>query len=388
MSYVVEVKMVKVTLQTVSEFLAVEFTTVPVIGSDILDEGGIMEVVGATSLGKSYLLLQMALNMATGTPFLDTHKVPHCFRVALLQAEIGPKNFQRRMAKLKASFEGFGYDNLSVASVYDVKLDRMADLLELESALVDGGFQILIIDPLLPFHEGDENKSNEMQKLFDGFDRLRFRHGVAIIFSHHERKPYQGVTFKKQKGMLESRGSSLITDRPDTVIRMCETKKPQIVEVMFDKMRNADNLLDSVLLWGDRESGLFVPPSAGDTGDIITNGQMLHLLTGGPLGLDEFTALLAGMGMSNPRTVSRRIAALEFDELVVRVPNPKNKRKKIIMLKGMYDRGGYDGEPRGEVSSRNQGSQGDADHSVLPVDSSTTNSGKTWYTSSPRLPSG
>ena len=51
----------------IADLLALNYPSNTIISNDILDVGGLMLVVGPTSVGKSYFLLQLAMLVVTGT---------------------------------------------------------------------------------------------------------------------------------------------------------------------------------------------------------------------------------------------------------------------------------------------------------------------------------
>lgn len=241
----------------VADLLAVQHPPNVVVGDDILDEAGLMLVVSPTSMGKSYLLLQLAMSLACGADWLG-HRVPVPRRVYLAQAEIGAKRFQSRVGKL---WGGFGAERepgaLWLESTYDLKLDSDDGLAALVEVVGRLRIEVVVVDPLRPFFAGDENSSKEVQALFDSFRELQIQHKTAIVFSHHDRKPAEGGGAKT---MYDTRGTALITDRPDTVLRLKGTGQlnPYMVKVVWHKLRNRGvPLPDMTLVIG--ENGLFEP---------------------------------------------------------------------------------------------------------------------------------
>lgn len=290
---------------TVPELLAVEHPENTIIGGDLLDAGGLMLVVGPTSVGKSYLLLQIAMHLAAGTALLGW-SVPHPFRTCLVQAEIGLRRFQQRVAKLWANFPASAGAQLLLDSPYELKLDTAIGLDAVEAVVREAEIDVLIIDPLRPFHTRDENKSDEMQRLFDSFLRLQFKYGVAIIFGHHDRKPSADTW---GKSIYETRGNTIITDRPDTVLRLKPVKGGLSVDAVWEKARNRDSLPENQRWVGDRRTGLFTPAVVQGAGDLAA--AVTKRIPSGGIALNTLIAgLQADLGLGQ-KVAYAAVAAME-----------------------------------------------------------------------------
>lgn len=317
---------------TVSDFLSREYPPNTVIGNDILDRGGLMLLVGATSVGKSYLALQVAMSLAVGRSPLPDWPVDQAFRVLLLQAEIGVRRFQSRVKKLWANY-ACDTTRLLLASPYELKLDTAAGLSAVERVITAREVEVLVIDPLRPFHSRNENAAEEMQRLFDSFLRLQFRYNLSILFLHHDRKPSQGGG----KSIYETRGNTVITDRPDTVARL-RVLKGDMVEVVWEKMRNADRLRPSCRYVGDRQTGLFRPATEAATDGAVdgaTNGEMVRALlvdAGQGLPLLDLARSLALASNVSIKTAYKEIEALERAGTVRKLPSANGHNEKIVTL--------------------------------------------------------
>ena len=312
----------------INDLLALEYPENTVIANDILDVGGLMLVVGPTSVGKSYFLLQLAMHLVTGTAVVGQWAVPRAFSTYLVQAEIGRKRFQSRVGKLWANFDGTAAAELWLESPYDLKLDTPEGLAALEAVVVEKGVEVLIIDPLRPFHGRNENDSQEMQLLFDSFLRLQFKYDVAVVFGHHDRKP---AADGWGKSIYKTRGNTVITDRPDTSFRIEESKQAGMVEFVNDKLRNGEQKLPKQRWRADRKTGLFSPldTQVVDKAQIVTT-----LLALGELPLSEVVrAVMVEGGVSNKGAYSI-INALEKAGVVVKTIGGRVHNEKGLVLVG------------------------------------------------------
>ena len=310
----------------IADLLALEYPANTIIGGDILDVGGLMLVVGPTSVGKSYFLLQLAMHLVTGTAVVGQWAVPRPFSTYLVQAEIGRKRFQSRVSKLWANFTVDGAADLWLESPYNLKLDTTEGLAALEDVVVDKHLEVLIIDPIRPFHNRDENKSEEMERLFDAFRLLQFKYDVAIVFGHHDRKPSADGF---GKSIYKTRGSGVITERPDTSFRIEESKQAGMVEFVNDKLRNGEQKLPKQRWLADRKTGLFSPADTKlvDKGKIVTT-----LLSRGELALSEVVKVVMEEGGVSNKGAYSIINTLEREGVVVKTTGGRTNNAKGLAL--------------------------------------------------------
>ena len=315
------------------DFLDLDVETDPVIAEGILDLDGMLLIAGPTEVGKSYFVLQLALELASGAPFLGRWTVERPFKVLLVQAEIGRQRFQTRLRKLQRTYPTADH-NLWVATSYSLRLDTDQGREQLSVFLDVHGIEVLILDPMRPFHEGDENSSQDMERFFGQLKLQQEEWGIAVIITHHERKASQdGWGGVNSKGKQDARGSSLITDRPDTVLRL--SKKGEAVTVTFEKLRNAEEVAkpSPVELVVDMASGLFKPVSGDAQASALNSGEVLHLVEQqNPWELGELVdAMSSGWNVAK-KTAERKLNSMETEGLVEKSRDPNNQTKKLVRV--------------------------------------------------------
>jgi len=161
--------------------------------SGLLPELGNLIIVGPPKLGKSFLALDLAIDLAEGKPFLGVFNVPHPMKVALIQAEISEGWFWKRVQWVTSKVQSNGLlPNLLLKTTCDLRLDNLNDVTALSKALVIDKPSVLIIDPLYLFHEGRESEQVEMAKIQRTLKQLSTYNNVATVIVHHFRKGIPG----------------------------------------------------------------------------------------------------------------------------------------------------------------------------------------------------
>ena len=208
----------------------------PIIGGGILPQKSIQLIGGPSKIGKSILGLNEAFQIATAKPFLG-FTIPHPKKVLYLQAEVSEHSMQNRLQKMLAAID---YDlplgMLYIINQKNLKFTIKQDLKTLDGTIKELGIEVLIIDPLYKYHLGDENSSQAMTRVFDCFDWLIQGNNISIIVCHHFGKPVEG-----RSGATQFRGSSSITDYPDSYLMLTRHHKEDrnLVKVSFE-LRNAE----------------------------------------------------------------------------------------------------------------------------------------------------
>jgi hypothetical protein len=146
-------------------------------------------IAGQPKLGKTWLALDLALSVATGTPCLDTYAVPEPGSVLVYLAEDPPEAVRQRLAGL-CRHRGLDLDSIAlhVITAASLRLDLEDDRLRLEEVVRRLRPRLLILDPLVRLHRLDENRSDEISELLSFLRALQRTHALAIVVVHHMRK--------------------------------------------------------------------------------------------------------------------------------------------------------------------------------------------------------
>jgi hypothetical protein len=138
---------------------------------------------------KTWLALEMAVCVASGSPCLGSFAVPHPGPVLLYAAEDSAATVRQRLESLAAHHQ-VDFDRLPlwVITADTLRLDRPDDSSRLEATVAQYQPRLLILDPLIRLHQQDENASGPMAALLGFFRSLQRKSRTAIALTHHSRK--------------------------------------------------------------------------------------------------------------------------------------------------------------------------------------------------------
>jgi AAA domain len=146
-------------------------------------------VGGEPKLGKSFLALDLAVAVASGTPCLRHFSVPQPGRVLLYAAEDALHVVRRRLEGICAA-AACDLKNLDVHVITapTVRLDQQADRSRLDETITQLKPRLLVLDPFVRLHRIDENASGEVAPLLAYLRTLQRQHSLAVLVVHHARK--------------------------------------------------------------------------------------------------------------------------------------------------------------------------------------------------------
>jgi RecA-family ATPase len=158
-------------------------------------------IAGTPKAGKSWLGLEMAISVATGSPCLDRFAVRQRGRALIYLAEDALPNIRERLEAL-CLYKGLRLDELDlrVIDVPSLRLDRHADLQRLEATLAAHRPRLLLLDPLVRLHRSDENNAQDVASILADLRDLQRRYELAIIVVHHTRKASGGQVGQSLRG--------------------------------------------------------------------------------------------------------------------------------------------------------------------------------------------
>jgi hypothetical protein len=144
---------------------------------------------GSAKVGKSWLGLDLALSVASGTPALGRFPVVEPGTALVYVAVDALPQVRARIVSLCAhrgvDLEGL---DLAVITAPVLRLDTERDQARLRALLARLRPRVLLLDPLVRLHALDENSSHEIAGLLGYFRELQRTFDTAVILAHHTSK--------------------------------------------------------------------------------------------------------------------------------------------------------------------------------------------------------
>lgn len=161
----------------------------------LLREGETMNLISAPKMGKSWLVTDLALSVATGRDWLGQYP---CERgdVLILDNELHGETSANRVPKV-ANALGVDFDDYSDHVWVQNLRGQLQDVFTLGKyfeALSPGRFKVIILDAFYRFmpRDMDENDNGTMSSLYNHIDRYAYRLRCSFVLIHHTTKGNQG----------------------------------------------------------------------------------------------------------------------------------------------------------------------------------------------------
>lgn len=152
-------------------------------------EEGVGFIGGTPKSLKSWIGLDLAVSVASGTPCLGRFRVRRPGPALVYLAEDRTDVVRERLEALAAS-RGllFGGLDVLVITTPAIRLDLAEHCARLEATLAEHRPRLLLLDPFVRLHRADENSAQDVAAILASLRELQRRHHLAITVVHHTRK--------------------------------------------------------------------------------------------------------------------------------------------------------------------------------------------------------
>jgi hypothetical protein len=178
-----------------------------------------MVLGGASKTNKTWVLIDLAIAVATGTPWWEFPTVQG--RVLYVNFEL-PEPFFAERIKLVASAKRV--DPSKALDIWNLR-GYAADFEKLQPEIMrmaGSKYALICLDPTYKLLGGrDENRAADIASLLNGFERLAVETGAAIAFGAHFSKGNQAA----KESMDRIGGSGVFARDPDTILTMTRHEK-------------------------------------------------------------------------------------------------------------------------------------------------------------------
>ena len=138
---------------------------------------------------KSFLALELAVAVASGTPCLRRFAVPRRGRVLLFAAEDSLQVVRQRLEGIsRVAGVPFAQLDVYVITTPTLRLDDSDHVQRLANTVEGLHPRLLVLDPFVRLHRRDENASAEVAPLLDRLRQMQRQYDVAVLVVHHAKK--------------------------------------------------------------------------------------------------------------------------------------------------------------------------------------------------------
>lgn len=236
--------------EDIGELVSTPTPAVPWIAENLLAEQDITLISGKGGIGKSYVLMQLAIDLAAGRPVLGRFPAVRPHRVLYLDLEMPRIQTRRRFQRMLAG-AGVAPDNLVIARdarrcLPGVWLDHEKPQLEpLKTLLKVAKPELVLVDSLRRLAAGDLNNSMGSNYIFGHLDTLRSEFGCGFGMISHQRKLNQNTELNDPGEMLI--GSVDLRNMADCHIAIYSGDTDQLI-IQPDKNRQSDQRTTNFML--------------------------------------------------------------------------------------------------------------------------------------------
>lgn len=197
----------------------------PEVITGIIRRGGKLLISGASKSGKSFLLIELAVAVATGGDWVGFR----CSQGRVLYAnlEIQEPQFLHRVYR---TYEKLGVPAEAVSQNFDVanlrgKYSSIKVLVDdLLATFKPGAYDLVIVDPAYKVQSGTENDADAITSFCGQLDRLAEGLACTVVYTHHHSKGAQG----NKEAQDRASGSGVFARDADALIDMIRLEDDEI----------------------------------------------------------------------------------------------------------------------------------------------------------------
>ena len=180
---------------------------------------GVGLIGGAPKCCKTWLALDLAVSVASGTPALGRFSVRDPGPVLFYGAEDGPAQLSARIGAIADARDiDIGDLDLGLILPHSLRLDTERDRARLTATIDRHRPRLLVLDPLVRLHRLDENSAGDVSALLAELRLLQRSYQLALVLVHHLRKqggPVDGQALRGSGDLHAWGDSNLFLRRRD-----------------------------------------------------------------------------------------------------------------------------------------------------------------------------
>jgi hypothetical protein len=195
---------------------------------------------------KSWLGLDMAISVASATPCMGKFQVKSPGPVLVFLAEDGCAAVRNRIEAI-CSHRGLDINLLDLYAITEqtIRLDLAGDQQRLEATLKTIRPKLLVLDPLVRLHCGDENSAADISLLLGFLRQLQRTYNTAIVLVHHASKKHRAQPGQALRGSsdLHAFGDSnaYLTRKDDRIVLTLEHRSAKPLDPFDVQLISSDD---------------------------------------------------------------------------------------------------------------------------------------------------
>lgn len=198
------------------EAIGIHGNLAPPLIDGVLRQGHKMLLVGPSKAGKSFSLIELAICISEGMPWMGFQCVKG--KVMYVNLELDSESCKDRFATVREQLNAPSTQPVKIWNLRgkSVPMDKLAPKLIRRASKEK--YAAIIIDPIYKIITGDENSADQMAAFCNQFDKVCTELKCAVIYCHHHSKGSQG----QKRSMDRASGSGVFARDPDALIDLIE----------------------------------------------------------------------------------------------------------------------------------------------------------------------
>lgn len=239
----------------------------------ILREEAIMMLGGASKAGKTFMLMQLAIALGSGTEWLGFQ----CKRskVLYVDLEVEAAESENRFISVMKNVGltddqvQLAIENIDVINFRGRTASMSEFMIQLASSVDGPQYDVIILDPSYKIIDGDENLARDIKDFTNNLDNMARKNEASIIYCHHHSKGAKGDV----KSMDRVSGSGVFARHADAIVDCIELE-------VEDSLREFAQLGDNTCLRLEFTTRSFKRPDDIET---VFEWPCHKVMTGGEL---------------------------------------------------------------------------------------------------------
>jgi hypothetical protein len=269
----------------------------------ILHAGTKAVLASASKIGKTWILLDLATAIATGTPFLRFKTIKKM--VLFINFEIRREFIIKRLRNIQKRKELTDLSNFAIWNLRGQTADFELLVEEIIERVKKGKYDLIVLDPIYKAMVGkSENTASSVGVLCNQLERIVEETGATVIFAHHFAKGHAA-----NKNVIDRMsGSGVFARDADTIITLTEHEQKNCYTAEFT-LRNLAPQRPFVIEWKYpvmvERPDLSPADFKGGQAELDEYEELIALLDETPLTTSEWQEEAIGIGYSSRATFFR-----------------------------------------------------------------------------------